>query len=424
MAKQDPRTAEQSQSAQELEAEIMANADDSVIGQAFRKSLLAIGVLAALGFGFFYLQRDDEAAAPEVDITLEAPEQVHSDSGDGESTGDAADQGPPQVAFQDIASEAGIDFVQRNGARGDKLLPETMGAGVAVFDYDQDGDQDLFFVNGDDWPETASSDAASESGSEDAFPASEASSVGHALYANDGAGNFTNVSEEAGLNIQEYGVGVAAADYDADGWVDLFISKVGENRLLRNVEGRFEDVTAEAGVAGDAAEWSSSAAFFDYDGDEDLDLFVANYVRWSPEIDFTLDYRLTGVGRAYGPPQNYEGTQPYLYANQGDGRFEDVSAQSGIQLSNPATGSPMAKSLGILPIDADGDGFMDLFVANDTVRNFFFHNQGDGRFEEVAELWGMATIVRVIPRARWASMQHITATMANWASWWPTSPMK
>ncbi|MGB6366421.1 MAG: CRTAC1 family protein, partial [Thermoanaerobaculia bacterium] len=132
------------------------------------------------------------------------------------------------------------------------------------------------------------------------------------------------------------------------------------------------------------------AAFFDYDNDGDLDLFVCNYVRWSKEIDFEVDFRLTGVGRAYGPPFNYEGAFSYLYRNNGDGTFTDVSAESGIQVRNEATGVPVGKALGVLPIDVDLDGWIDILVANDTVQNFLFHNLGDGTFEEAGAYWGIA----------------------------------
>ena len=150
------------------------------------------------------------------------------------------------------------------------------------------------------------------------------------------------------------------------------------------------DAASEAGVAGAADAWSTGAAFFDLENDGDLDLFVCNYVRWSRQIDLALDYRLTGVGRAYGPPVNYEGTHSSLYRNEGDGTFADVSAGAGIEVANTATGVPVGKALAVLPVDVDVDGRTDLLIANDTVRNFFFHNLGDGVFEEVGELWGLA----------------------------------
>jgi hypothetical protein len=152
----------------------------------------------------------------------------------------------------------------------------------------------------------------------------------------------------------------------------------------------FREVTAEAGVAGSDTDWSTGSTFFDYDNDGDLDLFVVNYVRWSKAIDFEIGFQLTGIGRAYGPPTTFEGSFPYLYRNNGDGTFTDVSQASGIQVKNPATGGPMAKALAVAPVDFDGDNWLDLFVANDTVQNFLFHNRGDGSFEEVGMDVGVA----------------------------------
>ena len=337
--------------------------DDTIIGRSFRWSLVVIAGLALVIGLLLYLTREIEEIKPEQAIEAVAPEVVTQ-------TADI-----PTVRFVDVTRRAGIDFTHVNGATGEKLLPETMGGGVALFDYDRDGDPDLLLVNSNHWPHQT--------------PSGPAPTM--ALYQNDGLGHFQNVTKQAGLNVSFYGMGVAVADYDGDGWSDLFFTAVGPNRLFHNNHGVFEDVTATAGVAGGDQEWSASAGFFDYDNDGDLDLLVANYVRWSSEIDFKLDYRLTGVGRAYGPPQNYEGTFPYLYQNKGDGTFVDVSAASGIQIKNPATGLPMAKSLALALMDIDGDHRMDVFVANDTVRNFFFHNQGDGVFEEVGELFGLAT---------------------------------
>jgi hypothetical protein len=186
-------------------------------------------------------------------------------------------------------------------------------------------------------------------------------------------------------------MGVAVADINGDGFTDVFLSGVGPNRLLLNESGqRFVDATATAGVAGADDAWSSSAAFFDYDNDQDLDLFVCNYVEWSREIDLSVDYRLTGIGRAYGPPTNYAGTYSYLYRNNGDGTFADVSAAAGIQIDNPATGLPAGKGLAVHPVDIDQDGWLDLVVANDRVQNFLFHNRGEGTFEEIGMSSGLA----------------------------------
>jgi hypothetical protein len=340
-------------------------ADDEVIGRAFRRSALVIVLVLAAVAAWFMVQRMGSD-----------PEQVQEAALSGpELRAPATERHPPQVRFTDITRQAGIDFVHVNGAYGDKLLPETMGGGVAFLDYDGDGDQDLLFVNASYWPGHAP---------EGAEPPTMA------LYRNDGAGRFEDVTRGSGLDVGFYGMGVAVGDYDGDGDVDVFITAVGPNHLFRNDAGVFREVGTEAGVAGSPQDWGTSAAFLDYDNDGDLDLFVANYVHWTREIDFEIDFRLTGIGRAYGPPTTFEGSYPYLYRNEGNGRFTDVSAEAGVQVDNPATGRPMGKALGITPMDVDRDGWMDLFVANDTVRNFFFRNQGDGLFREEGVEIGMA----------------------------------
>ena len=336
--------------------------DDAVIGRAFWWSTGVAGVLlAGAALGAWILTRP-EPIPPPTATTYVAPQVV-------ELTAD-----PPDVRFTDITAAAGIDFVHNNGAAGDKLLPETMGAGCAFFDYDNDDDPDLLLINSAPWPENAGDEPPPTM----------------ALYRNDGAGRFTNVTSGSGLDVTFYGTGVAVGDYDNDGWTDVFIAAVGVNHLFRNVNGVFTDVTETARVAGESARWSTSSAFFDYDNDGDLDLFVGNYVRWTRQIDFEVDYRLTGVGRAYGPPMNFQGTQPYLYRNNDDGTFTEVAEASGMHVVNPATGVPVGKTLGVAPFDIDRDGWIDLLVANDTVGNFMFHNQGGGRFEETADVFGLA----------------------------------
>ncbi len=283
-------------------------------------------------------------------------------------------EGIPSVRFVDVTRSAGIDFVHRNGAYGEKLLPETMGGGVAFFDFDGDGDPDLVLVGGRDWPWREARD----------------SRPSLALLRNDG-GRFADVTAGSGLDVQLYGMGAAAADFDADDRIDLFVTAVGGNRLFRNLGGgRFADVTTEANVAGDPADWSTSAAWLDVDGDQDLDLFVANYVRWTREIDLAVDYRLPGIGRAYGPPLHFAGSFPYLYRNDGGGRFTEVAKQAGLHVRNPATEAPLAKSLGVAPVDLDDDGWIDLVVANDTVQNFVFRNREGKGFEEIGAIAGVA----------------------------------
>jgi hypothetical protein len=348
-----------------------SSGDDAVIGRAFRRSLIviaalaAVGVLAAIVIVVARRPRDTTTAATKLEApTLRAKAAV----------------APPVAPFRDVTRDAGIRFIHTNGATGEKLLPETMGAGCAWFDYDNDGDPDLLLVNGDRWPWNEPSDGSSPSTPRPTM----------ALYRNDGQGRFEDITRTVGLDVPFYGTGVAVADYDGDGWRDLFVSSLGPDRLYRNEQGRFTDVTTAAGVAGAADAWGTSAAWLDYDRDGDLDLFVGNYVRWSREIDKAQDFRLVGVGRAYGPPVAFEGSFPYLYRNEGEGRFTDVSAEAGVQVRNPNTEVPMAKTMGVAPLDLDEDGWTDIIVANDTVQNFVFRNTGRGRFEEIGATAGLA----------------------------------
>jgi hypothetical protein len=333
------------------------------IRRAFVVSVIVIAVAAVAGLALYWLRHPPSADTPVETARVEAP-----------SAPQAPPDQPPAVVFADITESAGIDFVHVNGAYGERLMPEIIGSGAAFLDYDRDGDQDLLLISSTYW-EGRQGDRPTPT---------------QALYANDGQGRFSDVTEAAGLALTFYSMGVAVGDYDGDGWDDLYLTSLNANHLLRNLGGRFEDVTAGAGVAGDPDTWSTSAAFLDYDRDGDLDLFVVNYVRWSRTIDLAIDFRLTGLGRAYGAPVNFIGTQNRLYRNEGDGRFTDVSAAAGIEVTDPVSGRPAGKGLGVVPLDYDGDGWTDLAVANDTVRNFLYRNRGDGTFEEVGVFEGIA----------------------------------
>jgi hypothetical protein len=351
------------------EEELVA-ADDTIIGRAFVWSLVVfVAIGAVVGASVWLLSRPKES----ILVHPAPPVPAKSLS--------AGDTPPPQLPFVNVTDSADIDFVRENGAEGEKLLPETMGGGAAFFDFDSDGDQDLLLINSTHWPHSSLA----------------SSHPTHALYRNDGQGAFTNVTSGSGLDTSFYGMGVATGDYDNDGDVDLYITAVGPNHLYRNDgSGHFTDVTATAAVAGGENDWSTSAGFFDYDNDGDLDLFVCNYVKWSRNIDLAVNYTLSGIGRAYGPPTNFEGANNVLYRNNGapgGGTFSDVSKDAGIHVFNRATGVPAGKALGVAFIDVDRDGNIDVVVANDTVAKFFYHNNGapgSGTFTEMASDCGLA----------------------------------
>jgi hypothetical protein len=262
-----------------------------------------------------------------------------------------------------------IDFVHANSPTSRKYLPETMGGGVAVLDYDNDGRLDIFFVNG------AKIDDPMKPGS---APDKSDRKYWNRLYHQNPDGSFTDVTEKAGLTgmpQNRYGMGVATADFDNDGFVDLYVTGYGGNTLYRNNgNGTFSDVTARAGVA--AGGWSTSAGFFDFDNDGKLDLFVTRYVEWNFDEDRFCGERKPG-GRAYCHPDNFRGIANVLYHNEGNGVFRDVSQKAGI--ANPA-----GKSLGVAFADFDGDGWPDIYVANDSVQCFLYRNNHDGTFTDVS----------------------------------------
>jgi enediyne biosynthesis protein E4 len=266
------------------------------------------------------------------------------------------------IEFLDVTSQAGIHFKHNTGAFGKKYLPETMGSGVCFLDYDNDGWQDIFFVNSMDWPEHKTGKS---------YPA---------LYHNNHDGTFTDVTREAGLAIETYGLGCAAGDYDNDGFEDLYVTTVGSNHLYHNLgNGKFADVTAKAGVASPG--FSASAVWFDYDNDGKLDLFVTHYIEWSMAKDQYCS--LDNKNKSYCTPQTYKGESSHLYHNKGNGIFEDVTRKAGLL-------DPTSKALGVALLDYDNDGWMDLFVSNDTEPNKLYHNNHDGTFTDEAVSVGVA----------------------------------
>jgi hypothetical protein len=273
------------------------------------------------------------------------------------------DGSAPGFRLVDVTSQAGIHFQHNSGAYGGKLLPETLGSGCAFLDYDADGWQDILFVNAMDWPGHKRQRSTLR------------------LYRNSRNGTFADVTKSAGLDIEMYGMGVAVGDYNNDGFPDILITCVGQNRLFRNTgKGTFVDATQKSGLHGRQA-FSTSAIWFDYDRDGLLDLFVCNYVRWSPEHDVFCS--LDATHKSYCTPEAYRGDTSWLFHNRGDGTFEDVTATSGIFDSS-------SKSLGVAMIDYNQDGWPDLLVANDTQPNKLYRNLGDGKFKDVAVEAGLA----------------------------------
>jgi hypothetical protein len=268
------------------------------------------------------------------------------------------------VTFANAAAQSGVNFKHENGATPEKYLPETMGAGALIFDYNSDGSPDIFLVNGGSFVDRKVTTAAS-----------------HRLYRNSGNGRFTDATSASGIGVFGFGMGACAADYDNDGWPDLYVTGVGSNKLYRNnATGSFLDVTAKSGAGGTGL-WSSSCAFADIDNDGDVDLFVTNYVDFTPANN---KYCTGGPGiRTYCHPNVYKSLPPILYRNNGDGTFSDISKEAGIYRTD-------GNGLGVVFGDYDNDGWTDIYVANDSVPNFLFRNKGKGIFEEVGFWAGVA----------------------------------
>jgi hypothetical protein len=273
---------------------------------------------------------------------------------------------PTSAAVFDVKHPRGLDFNHVNSPTPQKYLIETMGGGVALFDYNNDGLLDIFLVN--------SGHLANPMHPPETFDRRDPRNWNR-LYRQNPDGSFTDVTKEAGLASAgdgNYGMGVAVGDYDNDGFPDLYITNYGKNTLYHNNgDGTFSDVTAKAGV--EAGGWSCSAGFFDYDNDGHLDLFVTRYMLWD-----TQHSKVCGAEwQTYCPPAEFPSTTNILYRNRGDGTFEDVSQRSGIAALK-------GRSLGVSFADYDDDGFTDIFVSNDGMRQFLFHNNGDGTFSERA----------------------------------------
>jgi hypothetical protein len=276
------------------------------------------------------------------------------------------------VTFRDITAKSGIVFIHNNGATGKKYLPETMGPGVAFIDYDNDGWPDIFLVNGTDWPGSLKKHSTPK------------------LYHNNHDGTFTDVTHKAGLDVEFFAFGVAVGDYDNDGFDDLFVTALGQNRLFHNNgNGTFSDVTSKAGLLG-PNDFGTSAAWVDYDKDGRLDLVVGNYVQWSMQGD--LYCTLDGKSKSYCTPESYKGTAVRLWHNRGDGTFEDVTQKAGLA-------DATSKTLGIAILDYDNDGWPDFLFSNDTQPNKLYRNNGNGTFTEKGVVAGVAFSEDGIARA-------------------------
>jgi enediyne biosynthesis protein E4 len=274
------------------------------------------------------------------------------------------------IAFEEIAERSGLIFTANSCPTPNKNQPETMLAGVGLLDYDNDGYLDVYLVNGARIPSLRK----------------ESPKYWNRLFHNNRDGTFTDVTEKAGVAGEGYGMGVAVGDFDNDGWPDLFLANVTKNQLFRNNhDGTFTDVTERARVGGGIRDgkkmWSVSAVWFDYNNDGLLDLFVSNYCQW--EVNKDPVCRVNPTMRSYCHPKYYQPLPNTLYRNNGDGTFTDVSVETGI-------GKHLGKGMGAVMADYDGDGFMDLFVPNDNMPNFLFHNVGGKKFEEVALESGVA----------------------------------
>ncbi len=275
----------------------------------------------------------------------------------------ASDAADVPFRLADVTQHAGIHFQHNNGSFGQKYLPETLGPGCLFFDYDSDGWQDILLVNSMDWPNRRRGRSTL------------------ALYRNNRNGTFTDVTHAAGLDFEFYGLGVTAGDYNNDGFPDLYLTGFGQNRLLRNTgRGSFIDVTTRSGL-GHRTALSTSALWFDYDRDGHLDLFVCNYVHWSPELDVFCS--LDGIHKSYCTPQTFHGETCWLFRNRGDGTFEDVTARSGLLDTS-------SKSLGAAMLDLDNNGWPDLLIANDTQPNKLYKNKRNGTFDEIGMSAGVA----------------------------------
>ena len=340
-----------------------AGGDFAGAERRFREAIAAGGSTAPVDYGLFLFRQGRLRESEEVLARAGAQSELaRVRKAERESpTGAPGAASPVPVRFD----ESTLPMIVKNGATGDKHLPETMLGGVAVFDYDNDGWPDIFVTNGATMPGLEKMDR----------------SFRNRLFHNDRDGTFSDVTDKAGLGGAGYAMGVAAADFDNDGWVDLAVTSLRGTTLYRNHgDGSFEDVTARSGLT--QGRWAVAAGWFDYDNDGWLDLFVVHYVAWDPAVEPFCGDHPPG-GRTYCHPRFYAAQSNALFHNERNGTFRDVSRESGI-------GGYLGKGMGVAFGDYDGDGRLDVMVTNDTMPNFLFHNLGDGTFREVGLAAGIA----------------------------------
>lgn len=365
----------------------MTQRNHSTYRSFYLKSLLALFVLGLVAYALYWY-KTSKAEQQKSSITHPTVTQTTKTN----------QHKPPDVVFTEESEIRGVKYNHFSGATGNKWLPESMGAGIAIIDIENDGDLDLFLTNGTSWDGN--------------------NNTSNQLFVNDGQGYFTEQSANRNINQTLYGTGVAVADVNQDGFQDIFVAAIGSNVLyLNQQDGTYK--ISDNSFNCEASDWTTSAGFFDYDNDGDSDLLTLNYIQWSQELDNHVNYQIEGIGKAYGPPTNFPGTQVCLFENK-DGEFYDVSVASGFN-NNEVNGK--SKALGLLFWDLNQDNWMDVIVANDTVANQVYINNTNATFSEKGGLLGLgfdasgkSTGAMGIDAAHHHNDEQIAIVMGNFGS--------